>query len=126
MPAVAVLVLSALALVNYFPWRAIDKYYRYLGMRPGVRELARQHSFDGALVLIRGARRPDYASAIVENPVDLTSGAAIYVWDRDPATRDAVLRAFPNRPVWIVEGPSVTKSRYRVVEGPLPAAAARR
>ena len=86
--------------------------------------LAREHGFDGALVLIRGPRGPDYASAAVENPVDLTSHAAIYVRDLNPETRAAVLRAFPNRAVWIVEGPTVTKSRYRVVEGPIPPTAA--
>jgi hypothetical protein len=121
---VAVLVLSALAVVNYFPWRAIDKYYHYLGMRPDIRELAREHRFDGALVLIRGPRGPDYASAAVENPVDLTSRSTIYVRDLNPETRAAVLRAFPNRPIWIVEGPTVTKSRYRVVKGPIPPTAA--
>jgi 4-amino-4-deoxy-L-arabinose transferase-like glycosyltransferase len=120
--AVAALVLSALAVVNYFPWRAIDKYYHYLGMRPDVRDLAKQHGFDGALVLVRGRRGPDYSSAAVENPVDLTDHAPVYVWDRDPATRAAVLRAFPSRPVWIIEGPSVTASGYRIVEGPVAAA----
>jgi hypothetical protein len=121
---VAVLVLSTLAVANYFPWRAIDKYYHYLGMRPDIRELASQHRFDGALVLIRGPRGPDYASAAIENPVDLTSQSTIYVRDLNPETRAAVLRAFPNRAVWIVEGPTVTKSRYRVVEGPIPPTAA--
>ena len=83
-----------------------------------------EHRFDGALVLIRGPRSPDYASAAVENPVDLTSRSTIYVRDLNPETRAAVLQAFPNRPVWIVEGPTVTKSRYHVVEGPIPPTAA--
>ena len=120
---VAVLVLSAMAVVDYFPWRAIDKYYRYLDMRPDIRELASTHAFDGGLVLIRGRRGPDYGSAAVENPVDLTSPAPIYAWDRSAEVRAALLRAFPNRPVWIVEGPTITKAGYRVVQGPLPAAA---
>src|SRR5262245_21000228 len=92
-------------------------------MGPVVRELARHHGFDGGLVLIRGKRGPDYGAAAVENPVDLTSPAPIYVWDRSPEVRAAVLRAFPNRPVWIVDGPTITKAGYRVVQGPLTAAA---
>src|SRR4029079_18322167 len=50
----AVAALCALALVNYFPWRSLDKYYHYLRMRPDVRELARSYGFGRSLVLIRG------------------------------------------------------------------------
>ena len=39
--AIAIFSLCMLTLVNYFPWRAIDKYHHYLGMRPDVRYLAR-------------------------------------------------------------------------------------
>jgi hypothetical protein len=119
---VAALALSACAVVNYLPWRAVDKYYHYRGMQPGVRTLAKSHQFDGAIVLVRGRQFPDYASAAIENPIDLTSRAPIYAWDRDAAARAATLRAYQDRPVWILEGPSVTKSGFRVVEGPLPAA----
>lgn len=122
--AVAVLALSAFAAGNYLPWRAVDKYYHYRGMQPGVRELAKRHLFTGAIVLVRGRQFPDYASAAIENPIDLmNSQQPIYAWDRDAAARASTLSAYSNRPVWILEGPSVTKSGYRVVEGPLPAAA---
>ena len=91
-------------------------------MRPDVRDLAARHAFDGALVLIRGLRYPDYESAAIENPVDLTSGATIYVWDKSAEVRAAAVRAYPDRPVWIVEGPTVTHGRYRIVDGPLSGA----
>jgi hypothetical protein len=118
----AVAALCCLALINYFPWRSLDKYHHYLRMRPDVRILARTHAFGRSLVLVRGERFPDYASAAIYNPLDLQADAPVYVWDRDPAIRDKVLQLYPQRPVWIVEGPSLTHAGFRVAAGPLQAA----
>jgi hypothetical protein len=117
----AVLCLSALTLVNYFPWRAIDKYHHYLGMRPDIRELAEKRGFGKSLVLIRGDQLPDYASAAIYNPLDLRADAPIYAWDRSPEVRAAVLKAYPDRPVWVVNGPTMTRRGFEVVEGPVSA-----
>lgn len=117
---IAVAALCLLALVNYFPWRAVDKYHHYLGMRPDVRYLAEQHGFGRSLVLIRGERHPDYASAATYNPLDLRADVPIYAWDRDPETRAQALRAYPDRPVWIVDGPSRGRG-FQIVAGPRPA-----
>jgi hypothetical protein len=117
----AVLALSASALVNYFPWRAIDKYHHYLGMRPDIRELAAQYDFGASLVLIRGVEHPDYSSAAVYNPVDLRALQPIYAWDRTPEVRARLLEAYRERPVWVVDGPSITGGRFRVAAGPIPA-----
>jgi hypothetical protein len=119
----AVAVLCGLALVNYFPWRSLDKYRNYLRMRPDVRMLAQDYHFGRSLVLVRGDGFPDYASAAIYNPVDLQADAPVYAWDRDRAVQDQVLRLYADRPVWIVEGPSVTKAGFRVAAGPLKAAA---
>jgi hypothetical protein len=107
--------------VNYFPWRAIDKYHNYLGMRPDVRLLADKYHFGKSLVLIRGERHPDYASAAVYNPLDLHADAPIYVWDKNPEVRMQALAAFPDRPVWVLLGPSLTHGGFQVIEGPLTA-----
>lgn len=116
---VAVLALCMLTLVNYFPWRAIDKYHRYLGMRPDIPYLAKEHAFGKSLVLIRGNRHPDYASAAVYNPLDPRADAPVYAWDRNPEVRAQVLRAYQDRPVWIVNGPSITHRGFEVLQGPL-------
>jgi hypothetical protein len=115
----AVVVLSGLSLVNYVPWRALDKYHHYLGMRPDVLALAETHQFGASLVLIRGESFPDYASTIVYNPLDLASNQPIYAWERDDSVARALRAAYPNRPVWIVDGPTRTQSGYRVIAGPL-------
>jgi hypothetical protein len=113
--------LCALALVNYFPWRSLDKYDHYLRMSPEVRNLARVHDFGRSLVLVRGEAFPDYASAAIYNPVDLQADAPIYAWDRDPAVRAELLRTYADRPVWVVEGPTITHAGYRIAAGPLNA-----
>ena len=117
----AVLSLCLIALFNFFPWRAIDKYFHYRGMRPDIRTLAKEYGFGRSLVLIRGNRDTDYASAATYNPVDLYADAPVYAWDRSPEVRSQLLRAYPERRVWIVNGPSMTHAGFRVVQGPLPA-----
>jgi len=116
---VAVLSLCIFTFVNYFAWRAIDKYHHYRGMRPDIRYLAREHSFGKSLVLIRGKTESDYLSAWTYNPLDPFADAAVYAWDRNPQVRAKILEAYPDRPVWIVNGPTVTKRGYEVAEGPL-------
>jgi hypothetical protein len=109
--------------VNFFPWRAIDKYHHYRGMRPGIRALATERAFGRSLVFIRGPRIPDYASAVVYNPVDPSSSdAPIYALLKNDGVREPVVHAFPNRPIWIVDGPTRTGADYRVAAGPMSAA----
>ena len=109
------------ALLVFAPWRALDKYHDYLQMRPDVRELAAARGFGRSLVLVRGREYPDYASAAIYNPIDLAAPAPVYVHDRNPAVRAAVVRAFADRPVWIIDGPTMTGGAYRVAEGPVAA-----
>jgi hypothetical protein len=122
----AALVLSFGALVTFFPWRAVDKYYHYRNMRPDIREIARTRSLGRSLVFIRGARHPDYASAAIYNPLDLRAEVPLYVWDASERAREQALAAYADRPVWIIDGPTRTKNGFRVAAGPLSVDAARR
>lgn len=116
---VATAVLCLTALVVFVPWRAADKYFQYRAMRPDVRTLARDTRLAGALVLIQGELHPDWASAAAYNDVRPGSAGPVFAWDRDPEVRRELLRAFPDRPIWIVAGPSITHGAYRVTEGPV-------
>ncbi len=109
---VAVMALSLAAVVTFLPWRAVDKYHLYRGMRPDVRALADDPQLDGALVLVKGRRHPDFASAAVYNPLELDGPGPIFAWYRDEETRQRVEAAFPGRRVVILEGPSLTGSGY--------------
>ncbi len=111
--------LSLGALVVFVPWRASDKYYHYRGMRPDLGALVADPGFGNGLVLVQGNRHPDWASASVLNPLDLRATGPIFAWDRDAATRQALLEAYPDRPVWVVEGPTLTSGGYVVRQGPV-------
>lgn len=119
---IAVTLLSLMALVNFVPWRGVDKYLHYNHMRPDIVRLAKERGFGRSLILIRGEQFPDFASAAIYNPIDLQAGSPIYAWDQNPELRTEVLNAYRDRPVWIVNGPSITRAGFEIVEGPLPAA----
>ena len=113
--------LCLLSLVNFLPWRAIDKYHHFRNMRPDIRDLAQEYEFGRSLVLIRGNAMDDYPSAFVYNPLNLDSDAPIYTWDRNPAARAKLLEAYADRPVWMVDGASLTHGAFEVVAGPIAA-----
>jgi len=115
---VAVLSLSVLTLINYFPWRSIDKYHHFRGMRPGIRALAAKYGFGKSLVLVRG-NSSDYQSAWIHNPLNPNANAPVYAWDRDTEIRAKILQAYPDRDVWIVNGPSITHGGFEVAKRPV-------
>ena len=113
-----VMLLCVMALFTFVPWRAIDKYHHFRGMRPDVRDIAAEYSFGKSLVLIRGKEHPDFSSASVYNPVDLDDAVPVYAWDRGPEVREALREAFPDRPVWVIQGPTLSGDGYRIISGP--------
>lgn len=118
--SLGVAALSLSAMLTFMPWRATDKYWHYRRMEPGMAHLAAAQRMDGALVLIRGRRHPDYHGAAIFNPLDLRSDRTVFAWDRNRAVRAEAVRAYPNRAVWIVDGPTVTRRGYELRAGPLP------
>jgi len=120
-PLAGAALLTVITLATFVPWRAADKYWHFRGMRPDAPRLAAEHRFGRSLVLVRGNRAPDYSSAAVYNPLDpRAADGPVYAWDRDEATRLAAVQAFPDRPVWLLNGPTVTGRGYEIAEGPLP------
>jgi hypothetical protein len=117
--ATAILLLCVFTVVNYLPWRSIDKYFHYLNMRPDISTLAQKYQFGKSIVLIQGESHPDYASAWINNPLDPLSDATIYAHDLNQEIRAQILQAYPDRPVWIIAGPSITQGTYQVLAGPL-------
>jgi hypothetical protein len=120
----AVLVVSAFTLATHLPWRALDKYQGYRGMRPDVRALQRELTGENALVLVRGKQWPDFASAQPYNAIDVRESRPVFAWDRDAETRAQLLAAFPERDVIVVDGPSLTGDAFARVEGPVAPGAA--
>ena len=122
--SVALLMMAASTLV-FVPWRAVGKYRHYRGMRADVRALAEARGFGRSLVLVRGRRHPDYASAAIYNSLDLRDDAPVYAWDASPQIRERLLAAYPDRPVYVLDGPSISGGAFRVAAGPLTSDALR-
>jgi hypothetical protein len=114
-----VVVLCALTLLLYIPWRCEDKYRGYLRMAPDIQDLARRERFGRSLVFIRGEEHPDYASAATYNPLDINADKPIYVRERTPDVNQKVIETFRDRSVWVVAGPSVTGGRFAVASRPV-------
>jgi 4-amino-4-deoxy-L-arabinose transferase-like glycosyltransferase len=115
----AVGILCFMSLINFLPWRSLDKYYHYLEMRPGILELAKQHHFGRSLVLIRGQEHPDYQSAWIYNPLNFEGDAPLYASDKNPEIRFRLLQNYADRQVWLVDGPTFTNGNYQVSRGPI-------
>lgn len=116
-----VFVLCFLSIITFFPWRSVDKYFHYLNMQPGIRHLLEDTQFGEDLIFIRGDNFPDYASAALYNPIDLSSNNPIFAFDVDPETTKRVINAFPGRQVWWINGPTITGQGYEILAGPIPA-----
>jgi 4-amino-4-deoxy-L-arabinose transferase-like glycosyltransferase len=113
---------SLLGFVNLLPWRSLDKYHHYRGVRPDIRKLERQYNFGRSLVLIRGPRWPDYASAFTFNPPTFEPDVPgpIFARELGPESIERLRNYYRDRPVWIVAGPSVTGAAAKIVLGPIP------
>ena len=136
---VAVAALCFMTLINFIPWRAVDKYHNFRGMRPDIRYLADEYNFGRSLVLIQvqeNKYQHDYDSAIIYNPLDFNADAPVYAWEHisadcvdwlnciktgDLERRKKLLEAYSDRPVWIIKSPSLTKRGFEVAAGPLNA-----
>jgi len=114
-----IFVLCISSLINFMPWRAIDKYHHYRGMRPDIRNLLATTDFGPALLLISGQAHPDLNSALVYTAIDPYGKEPVIAWDRSPLVRQRLLEAYQDRQVWLIDGPSRTGTGYRVTAGPL-------
>jgi hypothetical protein len=105
--------LSLISLVNFFPWRAVDKYFHYLGMRPDIREMERRGELKDKLVVIKGDEHPDYASAWIYNPLQMEKGETIYARHVDDDTYDRLKQSFPDREIVWMLGPSLSGKGFQ-------------
>lgn len=117
--AATVAVLCVITVSSYIPWRAADKYYRYLDAQPGIEALANKTNFGKSLVLVRGSEHPDYQSAWVYNPPNFEGDGPIYARDNGPEIRRRLAQAYPDRVIWIVDGPTISGAGYAIREGPM-------
>ncbi|MBI3483714.1 MAG: hypothetical protein HY012_00970, partial [Acidobacteria bacterium] len=115
------LLASALGTLNVVPWRALDKYHHYRGVRPELRALAEEKQFGRSLVIVRGKLWPDMAPVAWLSSLrfDREAEGTIYLLDPGAETREHLRSSYADRPVWIVAGGGVTGEAARILAGPI-------
>jgi len=116
-----VVLASLIGFVNLVPWRSLDKYHDYRGVRSDIRRLEREYHFGRSLVFVRGPAWPDYAAAIPFNPPALDTNAPGPIFARDLSldSRRSLIDHYADRPVWFVAGPTETGAGFSVIAGPI-------
>jgi hypothetical protein len=92
------------ASLSWLPWRALDKYRAYRGVRPSVVAAAPIESLENALVLVAGRRHPEFAQAALLNRFEDPRSTVSFAWLRDAATVDALIEAYPQRALYCLRG----------------------
>jgi 4-amino-4-deoxy-L-arabinose transferase-like glycosyltransferase len=116
-----VLLASALGTLNVVPWRALDKYHHYRGVRPELRALAEEKQFGRSLVIVCGKLWPDMGPVAWLGSLrfERESEGTIYALDLGPASRERLRSIFADRPVWVVGGGGVNEEAARILAGPI-------
>lgn len=101
--AALALLLSAVAVVSFLPWRAATRYWEFRGFHDGYRTLARSGAFDRSLIFVRnGGDISEYGSAFMLNAPDLAG--PIFLRDRGATDNAAISARYPDRTVAVVDG----------------------
>jgi hypothetical protein len=116
-----VLVASLAGLLLGVPWRAATKYHRYRDIGAEVASMARRYDWEHALIFLRQSERSDYQAAFNSNTPELGRGGPVYARDAGPEHRALVVKAFPDRPIWLIGRRPDGSDGLVVLEGPLEA-----
>lgn len=98
-----VVVLVALTLFAWIPWRALDKYRGYRGMQSAGHEVLADAGLGRELVLVAGPRHPDYAEFAWLNPTRWDADEPVFAWARDAQTTLELFAAFADRPLRVAQ-----------------------
>ena len=114
---------TLLGFVSVMPWRAVEKYHRYMGMSDDVATLARSNGFEtGALVFVHaGGEHYDseieFGAAFVFNPRTLSHPGTIYARYENPEQQSRIAALYPGRPVWHID--QNEHGRFDVIKAPI-------
>lgn len=111
---VALALLALLSLTTWMPWRALDKYWGYRGVRGMARDVVAAAGLERELVLVCGERHPDLAALAWLNPPRWDADAPIFAWARDGETSAELLHEFSDREVRIVGRRSDAPSEFEI------------
>lgn len=100
--AVAAVMMGALGILAFLPWRAAEKYWEFRGFHSGYRDMVTSGAADNALIFVKSDDAGDYGSAFMLNAPDLSG--PVFARDLGPAANAAVIARFPGRAVRTIEG----------------------
>ncbi len=92
-----VLMLCAVSLISFTPWRGVAKYHGYGGYTDDIRQQAMVENWGHALVIVSTER--DVGSALYLNDPFLSPGQPVFVRDLGADGNAATIAAFPDREV---------------------------
>lgn len=121
----AVAVLCLFSAGSFMTWRAAAKYYGYRHFHTDYREMAKRPELAGSLIIVKATSSDDYVSAFLNNTPDLSGPGPLFARDLGRASNRALVAAFPDRPIYFVEGRSRTGRKAYIARGPVPASAVR-
>jgi hypothetical protein len=119
--AMPLVIASVTAVAAGLPWRGASKYHRYREIGGEVRALARSAQLQNALVFVHATDRTDFQAAFNFDSPTLDGAGPVFALDSGPVHRAAVLKHFPDRPVWIIGRPSNGTPRLQILGGPYAA-----
>lgn len=119
--AMPLVIASVTAVGAGLPWRGVSKYHRYREIGGEVRAMARSAPLKHALVFVHATDRTDYQAAFNFNSPTLDGPGPVFALDAGPVHRAAVLKRYPDRPVWIIGRPPDGTPRLQILGGPYAA-----
>jgi hypothetical protein len=114
-----VLVLAAISLMSFLPWKGTMKYFEFRGYHSQYRDLAASLDGKKSLVFINNTNNSDFGSAMMLNEPLLAEAPVIFARDLGPESNRAVAEAYPARDIYFVRGRDIWTHRIRVRSGPL-------
>lgn len=107
--ALPAIVMGALAVTAFLPWRASEKYSNFRGFHDDYRALAASGMPNNALVFVKTDDVGEWGSAFMLNSPTLDG--TIFLRDLGPAANAAIIARYPGRAVQYMQGRSQPKGR---------------
>lgn len=100
-------------------WVSFNKYPGINGFHTDYLTMSRQEKLRNALVFIRSDRDEEFGSAFWINDFHPEAETPLFARDLGPETNRLVAASYPDRPVFLVDGPSEKVPQVVVREGPI-------
>lgn len=120
--AMTAVVVSAIGLAVFLPWRAVTKYVGYRGMGGSVVRFLERCDMSNGLVVVGNAPLSGpfhkYSAAAFLNEPGWGSSAPVFARETTPAATERLKTAFPGRTLWHIEVPDTPDGDVVLLDAP--------